>query len=115
MVVANTRSGATFHFDLRDPDQLASLHTLLSQGTVTALSLQGEGHTTALPCPKRFKRRPEFGVELLTNGSNEPIGERIFVQADDTRVNLTLTFSSKLVRCDLVKTGRMLYNPSGRR
>lgn len=83
-------------------------------GEVTALSLQAEGHTTALPTPKQFKRRPEFGVELLTNGTPEPIGERIFVQAESVRASLTLTFKSKLVRCDLVKTGRMLYNPSRR-
>lgn len=111
MVVANTISGATFTFDLRDPDHLDRLSTLLRGREISALSLRGEGCVMALPCPKKFKRHPAYGVELVLNGSDEPIGERIFAQADDVRVTLTLSYKTNFARCDLVRTGRMLYNP----
>ena len=111
MILANVESGTTECFDLDDPDQYRNLLDLISSGQVTALSLLQNGVQHALPLPKRFSRRPIFGAETIINGTKTPIGERIYAQADNVRISLSLTYRSKLVRCNLVRTGKMKYNP----
>jgi hypothetical protein len=112
MVIANASDGSTAAFDLTNATQLAALQALISSGLITALSLHSGGSQISLTLPKRFRRaRVAFGAELLRNGDARPIAERIYVQADDVRVTLTLSLKSRLIRCDLARTGRMLYNP----
>lgn len=114
MVIANARDGKTHTFDLTDGEQRARLAAMIRAGDVTGLSIHNDGALNSLPSPKRFHADPEFGFELI---GDQPVGERIFCQADGVRVMLTRSFTSKHVRCDLVRTGRMRYNPgaNGRR
>ena len=109
MVVANTSRGLTQAFDLSKPADLSSLQELLASGRVTALALLRDGVQHVLPSPRGF-RRPVFGAEPVINGAGV-VGERIFVQAGDTRLTLSTTFTSAVVRTDLVRTGVMRYNP----
>jgi hypothetical protein len=111
MVIVNTLSGATYTFDLRDSQSLEDLLYLIRSNLVTALSIINDGVQQVLPVPKRFSTKPVFGVELVANGSNSPIAERVYAQVSDIRVSLTRTFSSKLVRVDLVRTGKRLCGP----
>lgn len=111
MVLANTASGLTHSFDLRDSQSLQDLLYLIRSKQVTAISITHNGVQQVLPIPKRFKDRPIFGAELVTNSDSAPIAERIYAQVGSVRVILTRTFSSKLVRTDLVRTGRQLYDP----
>ncbi len=78
---------------------------------MTALALMVEGVQHSLPTPKRFTSAYEFGFDVLKRGS-AVIGERIYVQSGVVRVLLTTTFKSKLVRCDLIRTGRQTFIPS---
>lgn len=112
MVIANVSDGTTAKFDLSDAEQCRALLDLISSGRVSALSLHHDGTQHVLPMPRRFARKPLYAAEAVRNGTPEIIGERISVHAGDVRVSLTLTYKSKLVRCDLVRTGRMAYNPS---
>jgi hypothetical protein len=109
MVIANTRDGSTSAFDLTIEAQYKSLQKLLSIKQVTALSLHNNGSQVTLPLPKRF-RELRLGADLVTSKA-ACIGERIYAQTETVRVSLLLTFKSKLIRCDLIRTGRMLYNP----
>lgn len=115
MVIANLKDGTTQAYDLLEEDQFDQLDQLIQAGAITALSLHNSHTQHTLPLPKRFTPAPVFGVELLTNNHDKPVGERIFAQAENVRVSLTLTYTSKLVRCDLVKTGKMRYNPHERK
>lgn len=110
MVIANTTEGSTLAFDLSVEAEYSSLLSLISSGRVTALAIHQNGVQHALPLPKKFRRRPQFGAERIFNGTKLPIGERIYAQAEDVRVTLTSSFKTKLVRCDLVKTGHMRYD-----
>ncbi len=114
MVVANTTSGATHSFDLRDPSSLRDLLTLIQSKQVTALAILNDGSQQVLPMPKRFKGKPAFGAELVTNGTKEPVAERIYAHVGEVRVSLTRTYKSKLVRCDLVRMGFQRYTPMHR-
>lgn len=115
MVIANARDGKTLTFDLTDDEQRARLVAMIKSDQVTGLSIHHDGALNSLPAPKRFHERPLFGVELISD--DEPVAERIFCQADGVRVMLTRSYRSQHVRCDLVRTGRMRYNPgaNGRR
>jgi hypothetical protein len=110
MVVANTTRGVTHTFDLTNPSSLADLLDLTLSGQITALSILRAGvqHTLTMPCGFR---NPTFGAEAVVNGGRGVIGERVFVQAGDTRLSLTATFNGNVVRTDLVRTGVMRYNP----
>jgi len=110
MVIANTTAGSTHTFDLTAEADHQALLSLITSGKVTALALLQDGVQHALPLPKRFHKRPTFGAEVLRNGTEKPLGERIYVQVEDVRVALTSTFRTKLVRCDLVKIGYMRYD-----
>lgn len=115
MVVVNTSSGSTRVYDLRDEESLPDLLLLLSSNQVTALSILHDGMQHVLPQPKKFRAKPNFGVELVSNGDNSSlIAERIYSQVGDVRVSVTRTFASKLVRTDLVRIGKQLYNPLSR-
>lgn len=111
MVIANVSDGTTAKFDLSEPSQHQALLDLIASGRVSALSLHHNGSQNALPLPRRFHMKPLYGAEPVFNGGPLAVGERIYAQAGDVRVSLTATFKSKLVRCDLVRTGRMKYNP----
>lgn len=112
MVIANTSDGSSCSFDISDPTEFHKLRKLIQTGQVTALSLLHEGMRCCLPPPKKFKKRPLYGIESITDKNYGVIGEKIFSQADDIRVNLTLTFNSKFIRCDLVRIGSMRYSPT---
>ena len=114
MVVANTTSGATHSFDLRDPSSMRDLISLIQSNQVTALAILNDGAQQVLPMPKRFRGTPSFGVELVSNGKQEPIAERVYAHVGDIRVSLTRTYKSKLVRCDLVRMGFQRYSPTAR-
>ena len=115
MVIANTADGKTSHFDLSSDARYDALQALLETGQVTALSILHEGVQHTLPRPKRFRKRSVYGAEQLRNGSPAVLGERIFAQADDVRVSVTITYASMLVRTDLVRLGVMKYNSAARR
>lgn len=115
MVIANTTTGQTLQFDLVDDHQYRSLLSLLRSGSVTALALLQNSVQHTLNAPKGFSGKPTFGAERITNGSNEAIAERVFIQAGELRVSLTHTFNSKLVRTDLRKTGKLRFDPLKRR
>ena len=115
MVIVNFKDGRTEHFDLRDPTQSENLQAILQTTTVSALSLHHNKVQNSLNLHKRFRPDPVFGAELLMNGSDKPVGEKIFAQAGDVRVSVTLLYESTLMRCDLIHTGRMKYNPNQRR
>lgn len=108
MVIANASDGSTSQFDLSESSQRRALASLLASGQVSALSILHSGTQHVLPLPRRF-RRPVYGAEPVFNGTLKVIGERIYVQAGDVRVSLTATFSGTVVRCDLVRTGRMVW------
>jgi hypothetical protein len=109
VVLANVKDGSTCTFDLTEPDDQQALADLIRDELITGLSLHSNGHTASLPAPRRFKR-PLFGFDLLSNGKAQ--AERIFAQADGVRVSLTRTLTSKHIRCDLVRTGALRYNPA---
>jgi hypothetical protein len=113
MILANTVDGLTLSFDLRDAIALSEIRSLLRTGRVTALTVSCHHTQQVLTVPKRFRAKPVFGVELVSNGDNSPIAERVYVQVDDIRVTLTRTFASKLIRCDLSRIGRMRYDHLG--
>lgn len=115
MVIANTTTGQTLQFDLVDDRQYRSLLSLLRSGKVTALALLQNSVQHTLTQPKGFSGNASFGVERIANGTSEPIAERVYIQAGETRVSLTHTFNSKLVRTDLVKTGKQRFDPLKRR
>lgn len=108
MIIANVSDGTTRTFDLADGEHRKQLSDLIRADVVTGLSIHHDGSLSSLPAPKRFLQRPVFGYELL---GNEPVAERIYCQADGVRVTLTRSFNSRHVRCDLVRTGRLRYNP----
>lgn len=109
MIIANVSDGTTHTFDLADGEHRKLLTELIRSDAVTGLSIHHDGSLNSLPAPKRFQQRPLFGFELL--GGDAPVAERIYCQADGVRVTLTRSFNSRHVRCDLVRTGRMRYNP----
>ena len=111
MVLVNTSRGETFSFDLSLSEDTFALQNLFTREKVTALSLVHCGTRYALPLPRRF-RRPLFGAEPIVK-HGEIIGERIFVQADPVRLNLSSLFSSNIIRADLVLTGSLRYYPGG--
>lgn len=113
MVLANLSDGATCRFDLTDRSQVRDLNSILKSGSVKALSLLFNTVQTVLPTPRHCKSALVFGAQLVSDKKGDPIGEKIFVQADNTRVSLTATFKSKLVRCDVTRIGRMKYDPTG--
>jgi hypothetical protein len=115
VVIANSSDGKTHTFDLTDDEQRARLVAMIKSDQITGLSIHHDGALNSLPAPKRFHEQPTFGFELL--GDGDPVAERIFCQADGVRVMLTRSYKSQHVRCDLVRTGRMRYNPgaNGRR
>jgi hypothetical protein len=106
VVIANVRDGSTCIFDLINPEDRQSLAGLIRAELVTGLSLHFGGTVASLPAPRRFKQ-PQFGFELAAGGR----AERVFCQAEGVRIALTRTLISKHVRCDLVRTGAMRYNP----
>lgn len=110
MIFANLKNGSTSSFDIFSQNDFDQLSELLSTGNITALSLHHNKIHHILPLPKRFKTKPIFGFDCIFDLSHKPVGELIFVQADNVRVNLTLTYKNSLIRCDLVKTGLMRYN-----
>ncbi len=112
MVIANTARGLTYSFDLTCPEDFNALQALLDANQITALTLVREGTRYALPTPQRF-RRLIFGAELIATKAEGVIGERIFVQADNVRVSLSVLFHSDLIRADLVNTGTLRYNSRG--
>lgn len=110
MVIVNTQDGRSHSFDL-ERDR-AALDTLLSSGRVTALSILNNGTRHSLPRPKRFGSTPlVFGAELLRATDADPIGEMIFVHVGEVRVSLSVPYSGKAARADLVRLGRLRYNP----
>ena len=114
MVLANLKDGTTQAFNLSHQTAFDHLQSLIKAHSITALSLHSDHTQTTLPIPKKFRSPPVFGVELIHNRDGIPVGERIFAQAGNVRVSLTLTYTSKLVRCDLVKVGTMRYNHHAR-
>lgn len=112
MIVASLSDGSTEVLDPTLQDEVFRLAQLVESDRVTALSLLVGGFQSSIPLPKKFRRRSTYGFEVLRDGSGEVIGEKIFVQADDVRLGLSMTYRSKRVRCDLERTGRMLYNPN---
>lgn len=112
MVLANAQDGSTSTFDLTEPADRRALADLIRTEQVTGLSLHFNGTQASLPAPRRFKR-PLFGFDLVSNGKAK--AERIFAQAEGVRVTLTRTLTSKHVRCDLVRTGVLRYNPANGR
>ncbi len=115
MVIVNTTKGQTLQFDLLDDHQYRALLALLRSDSITALALLQSSVQHTLSLPRGFRAKPTFGVERITNGTSEPIAERIYLQAGETRVSLTHTFNSKLVRTDLVKTGKQRFDPLKRK
>jgi hypothetical protein len=115
MVIVNTTQGTTLQFDLVDDHQYRSLLTFLRSGSVTALALLQNSVQHTLSLPNGFRGKPKFGVERVINGSSKPIAERVYLQAGEMRVSVTHTFNSKLVRTDLVKTGKQRFDPLKRR
>jgi len=113
MVVVNTSSGATHTFELRDPESLNRIFSLIQSNKVTALSILFDGSQHVLPTPKKFRVRPVFGVELVSNNGS-PVAERIYSQIGDIRLSITRTFTSKLTRCDLTKIGFQRFSPNYR-
>lgn len=111
MVIANVSDGSTKRFDLSEPPQHQALSALLASGQVSALSILHNGTQHTLLPPKRF-RRSLYGAEPVFNGASDVVGERIYVLAGDVKVSLTATFRGTVVRCDLVRTGRLRYNPN---
>lgn len=109
MVVANTKIGITKSFDLQNPSDSLSLQQLIVSKSVTALAILRTGVQHSLSLPKGF-RNSSFGAELISNG-NCAVGERIFVQVDDTRIIVSSTFSGSVVRSDLIRTGECRYMP----
>lgn len=112
MVIANISNGSSGSFDITNSTEFCKLRDLIFTGQVTALSLLHDGIRCCLPLPKKFRKKPLYGIELITDKNHGVIGEKIFSQADDIRVNLTLTFNSRFIRCDLVRIGSMRYNPT---
>ena len=107
VVIANAQDGSTCTFNLTDPADRRALADLIRSDLVTGLSLHFNGSIVSLPAPRRVKR-PQFGFELVEGRS---LAERVFCQAGDVRVSLTRTLISKHVRCDVVRTGQMRYDP----
>lgn len=114
MIVANLSSGRTIAADLSDPGARAELDSALRAGEVTAMSIRFNGSTVALPSPRRFKPSDtKWGYEAL--GTPDGVAaESVYLQAGAVRVSLTRASGSSLVRCDVTRTGRLMYNPSTR-
>lgn len=113
MVVVNTSSGATHTFELRDSQSLSRISSLIRSDKVTALAILFDGSQHVLPIPKKFRVRPVFGVELVSN-NGLPVAERIYSQVGDIRISITRTFNSKLTRCDLTRIGFQRFSPNNR-
>jgi hypothetical protein len=105
VVIANLSDGKTLAFDLSLDEHRKFLARLIRDDSITGLSIHHEGSINSLPAPKRFRSRPVFGFEFLESA------ERIHCQADGVRISLTRSLTSRHVRCDLVRTGRMRYDP----
>jgi hypothetical protein len=114
MVVVNTSDGITRSFDLRINSDLAGVLSLIRSNSITALAILHNQVQQVLPLPKRFGRNVTFGVELVKNRDNDPLAERIYLQANDVRINLTRTFKSKLIRTDMIRTGKLRFDPCRR-
>ena len=110
MILANLSDGSTLKVDLSDNTQHLKLTALLRARKVRGLSILSEAGQFALPLPKGFRKHPLYGAELIKSKHDETIGEIVFSQADDVRVSLTRTFKSKLVRCDLIRIGKLRFS-----
>jgi len=115
MIIVNIASGETIRFDISDPDDDTRLSDLAKTGQITAISIHHNGQQHTLTNPKRFRSRCLFGAELLHDNGGDLVGVRIFVQAEAIRASLAVLYDSCVVRYDLAKTGRMQYNPHGRK
>lgn len=116
MVIANTSSGETHSFDLTEKGQLDALTDLIGDGRVTALAILHRGVQHALTLPRRCRApQPQYGVELLMNGAERPVGERIYYQVDTVLVSVSATFTGSVVRCDTTYVGRQRFRPRRRK
>lgn len=110
MILANRIDGTTLKCDLANGADRTELFSSIRAGKVTALSILSNGSRYSLPSPTKFSRPLVFSADLLSSG-DKVFGERISVQADNVRVSVSLLYSDASIRVDLVKTGRMQYNP----
>jgi len=109
MIIANTRGGQSLSCDLAA--DRSELDSLLASDQITALSITHNGVRHSLPRPKRFGCPVVFGAELMTASSGEVVGETVFAHVGEARVTLSVSYNGKVVRSDLVRLGRIRYNP----
>jgi hypothetical protein len=111
MIIANLTNGQSVSFNITVEHEFNKLKQHIKKGRISALALHCNGVRTCLPPPKKIKPKPVYGVEVLKNSKGASIGEVIYTQAGNVRVCLTSTFNSSVIRCDLLKTGLMRFNP----
>lgn len=114
MVVVNLRDGSTLSFDPTDTRQREALAASLATRDISGVALLHAGRQYVLPRPRQFRGLVTYGCEVLRNGRPEPIGERIWVQVEDVRASVSLTYAGSVVRTDLARCGRMQYNSTRR-
>ena len=103
----NLSDGRTLSFELSDEEDRAEWAKAEQdselQDSIRGATLLGEVRSVVVTKPRRFDSSA-WSARVVTGKDGEKVGEKIEIQSDDVRVEITRYFSG-MVRIDLKRTG----------